>query len=140
MGKQDAARSATSQLRRQIYFAWVHDTHVHFFQSADLSRDRTVPILTVCVRYKTKSAWIKSHVDGRVRRYIRSGITSVVDVGGPMWNFEVRRKQRNGESAARSLGGPALSSVSRENSNLGDPPIVRSTRTAIRLATAQRIG
>src|SRR5881227_3097507 len=42
---------------------------------------------------------LKSHLHDVFARYIRSGITSVVDVGGPMWNFEVR-KQANATAKA----------------------------------------
>src|SRR5205814_10091442 len=57
---------------------------------------------------------------------IRSGITSVVDVGGPMWNFAVRQKANATAKAPRvAVAGPLISSVSREKLDLGDPPIVK---------------
>jgi imidazolonepropionase-like amidohydrolase len=50
----------------------------------------------------------------------------VVDVGGPMWNFEVRKKANATEKAPRvAVAGPLISSVSREKLDLGDPPIVK---------------
>src|SRR5216117_1575084 len=89
------------------------------------SRDRTAPISTVCP-YKDEVAWIKSHLDDVFARYIRCGITSVVDVGGPMWNFEVRKKANAMQKAPRvAVAGPLISSVSREKLDLGDPPIVK---------------
>ena len=36
-----------------------------------------------------------------------------------------QKGERDCESAARSRGGPAISSVSREKLDLGDPPIVK---------------
>ena len=48
-------------------------------------------ISTACGPYKDEVAWIKSHLTDTFARYLRCGITSVVDVGGPMWNFEVRK-------------------------------------------------
>src|SRR4029077_2769386 len=76
--------------------------------------------------YKDEVAWIKSHLDDVFARYIRCGITSVVDVGGPMWNFEVRKKANSTEKAPRvAVAGPLISSVSREKLDLGDPPIVK---------------
>src|SRR5205814_8824444 len=76
--------------------------------------------------YKDEVAWIKSHLDDVFTRYIRCGITSVVDVGGPMWNFEVRKKANATEKAPRvAVAGPLISSVSREKLDLGDPPIVK---------------
>src|SRR5207302_8847997 len=59
-------------------------------------------------------------------RYLRSGITSVVDVGGPFWNFEVRKIANTTAKAPRvAVAGPLISSVSREKLDLGDPPIVK---------------
>ncbi len=59
-------------------------------------------------------------------RYLRSGITSVVDVGGPFWNFEVRRMANSTAKAPRvAVAGPLISSVSRPQLDLGDPPIVK---------------
>src|SRR5216117_3552661 len=69
---------------------------------------------------------MKSHLNDVFARYIRSGITSVVDVGGPMWNFEVRKKANATVKAPRvAVAGPLISSVSREKLDLGDPPIVK---------------
>src|SRR5213595_1845330 len=127
MGKQDAAT-----LGKQISCAGKFilpgyiDTHVHFFQSADLFTRPDGADLNSVRPYKDEVAWIKSHLEDTFARYIRSGITSVVDVGGPMWNFEVRKKANATEKAPRvAVAGPLISSVSREKLDLGDPPIVK---------------
>jgi hypothetical protein len=39
--------------------------------------------------YADELAALKADVTDTFARYLRSGITSVVDVGGPRWNFEV---------------------------------------------------
>src|SRR5215813_5065928 len=102
------------------------DTHVHFFQSADLFTRPDGADFNSIRPYKDEVAWIKSHLDDVFARYIRSGITSVVDVGGPMWNFEVRKKANATAKAPRvAAAGPLISSVSREKLDLGDPPIVK---------------
>src|SRR6266498_4747433 len=127
MGKQDAA-----ELGKQIGCAGKFilpgyiDTHVHFFQSADLFTRPDGTDFNSVRPYKDEVAWIKSHLDDVFARYIRCGITSVVDVGGPMWNFEVRKKANTTEKAPRvAVAGPLISSVSREKLDLGDPPIVK---------------
>src|SRR5881398_2777614 len=127
MGKQDAA-----ELGKQIGCAGKFilpgyiDTHVHFFQSADLFTRPDAADFNSVRAYKDEVAWIKSHLDAVFARYIRSGITSVVDVGGPMWNFEVRKKANATAKAPRvAVAGPLISSVSREKLDLGDPPIVK---------------
>src|SRR5205085_5300336 len=76
--------------------------------------------------YKYEIAWIKSHLDDVFTRYIRCGITSVVDVGGPFWNFEVRKTANATAKAPRvAVAGPLISSVSREKLDLVDPSIVK---------------
>src|SRR5205809_6152695 len=127
MGKQDAA-----ELGKQIGCAGKFilpgyiDTHVHFFQSADLFTRPDGADFNSVRPYQDEVAWIKSHLDDVFARYIRCGITSVVDVGGPMWNFEVRKKANAMQKAPRvAVAGPLISSVSREQLDLGDPPIVK---------------
>jgi imidazolonepropionase-like amidohydrolase len=127
MGKQDAA-----SLGKQIDCAGkfilpgLIDTHVHFFQSADLFTRPDGADFNSVRPYKDEVAWIKSHVDDVFARYLRCGITSVVDVGGPMWNFEVRQKANSTAKAPHvAVAGPLISSVSREKLDLGDPPIVK---------------
>jgi imidazolonepropionase-like amidohydrolase len=102
------------------------DTHVHFFQSADLFTRPDGADLNSVRPYKDEVAWIKSHLGDTFARYIRCGITSVVDVGGPFWNFEVRKTANATAKAPRvAVAGPLISSVSREKLDLGDPPIVK---------------
>ncbi|HXY60539.1 MAG TPA: amidohydrolase family protein [Chthoniobacterales bacterium] len=102
------------------------DTHVHFFQSADLFTRPDGADFNSVRSYKDEQAWIKSHLDDTFARYLRCGITSVVDDGGPMWNFEVRQKSKETAKAPRvAVAGPLISSVSREKLDLGDPPIVK---------------
>ena len=102
------------------------DTHVHFFQSADLFTRPDGADLNSVRPYKDEVAWVKSHVNDVFARYLRCGITSVVDVGGPFWNFTVRHLADATLKAPRvAVAGPLISSVSREKLDLGDPPIVK---------------
>ncbi len=145
MGKQDA-----TTLGKQIpcvgkfILPGYIDTHVHFFQSADLFTRPDGADFNSVRPYKDEVAWIKSHLDDTFARYIRCGITSVVDVGGPMWNFEVRKKANATARAPRvAVAGPLISSVSREKLDLGDPPIVKidgpdQAREFVRKLAAQK--
>ena len=102
------------------------DTHVHFFQSADLFTRPDAVDLTRVRPYAEEVAWIKSHLDDTFARHLRSGITSVIDFGGPMWNFEVRKRAKETAKAPRvAVAGPLISSVARPQLDLGDPPIVK---------------
>ena len=102
------------------------DTHVHFFQSADIYTRPDAVDLTSVRPYKDEVAWVKRNLPDALGRYIRCGITSVVDVGGPFWNFEARRIANSTAKAPRvAVAGPLISSVSRPQLDLGDPPIVK---------------
>jgi len=102
------------------------DTHVHFFQSGGLFTRPDIVDLTKVRPYAEEIAWIKKNLPDTFARYLRSGITSVVDVGGPFWNFEVRRMANSTAKAPRvAVAGPLISSVSRPQLDLGDPPIVK---------------
>ncbi len=127
IGKQDAASlgKQISCVGKFILPGYI-DTHVHFFQSGDLFTRPDGTDLNSVRPYKDEVAWVKSHVNDVFERYLRSGITSVVDVGGPFWNFEVRKTASQTQKAPRvAVAGPLISSVSREKLDLGDPPIVK---------------
>src|ERR1044071_4823890 len=127
MGKQDAATlgKQIDCVGKFILPGYI-DTHVHFFQSGDLFTRPDGADLNSVRPYKDEVAWVKSHVNDVFARYLRSGITCVVDVGGPFWNFEVRKTADATAKAPRvAVAGPLISSVSREKLDLGDPPIVK---------------
>jgi imidazolonepropionase-like amidohydrolase len=127
IGKQDAASlgKQISCVGKFILPGYI-DTHIHFFQSGDLFTRPDGADLSSVRPYKDEVAWVKSHVNDVFDRYLRSGITSVVDVGGPFWNFDVRKTANATAKAPRvAVAGPLISSVSREKLDLGDPPIVK---------------
>jgi imidazolonepropionase-like amidohydrolase len=102
------------------------DTHVHFFQSGGLYTRPDGVDLNSVRPYKDEIAMIKKNLPDTFRRYLRCGITSVVDIGGPIWNFEMRKIANSTEAAPRvAAAGPLISSVSRPQLDLGDPPIVK---------------
>jgi imidazolonepropionase-like amidohydrolase len=102
------------------------DTHVHFFQSGGLFTRPDAVDLTNVRPYKDEVAMIKRNLPDTFVRYLRSGITSVLDIGGPLWNFEMRKIANSTAKAPRvAAAGPLISSVSRPQLDLGDPPIVK---------------
>jgi imidazolonepropionase-like amidohydrolase len=126
---QHAAPSADAKIidcRGKFILPGYIDTHVHFFQSGDLYTRPDAVDLNKIRPYADEVAWIKTNLADTFTRYLRSGITSVVDVGGPMWNFEVRKIANATAKAPRvAVAGPLISSVSRPQLDLGDPPIVK---------------
>ncbi|HMJ05716.1 MAG TPA: amidohydrolase family protein [Chthoniobacterales bacterium] len=103
------------------------DTHVHLFQSGGLFTRPDVVDLNSVRPYRDEVAWVKSHLADTFARYLRCGITSVVDIGGPGWNFAVRKRAQATAKAPRvAVAGPLISSVARPQLELeGDPPIVK---------------
>jgi imidazolonepropionase-like amidohydrolase len=103
------------------------DTHVHFFQSGDIYTRPDAVDLNSVRSYKDEHDWIERNLPDTFARYLRCGITSVVDVGGPIWNFKVRKMANSTEKAPRvAVAGPLISSVSRTQLELnGDAPIVK---------------
>jgi imidazolonepropionase-like amidohydrolase len=94
--------------------------------------------------YAEEIATIKRTLPDVFARHLRSGVTSVVDVGGPLWNFEVRKAAAKTPKAPRvAVAGPLISSVARPQLDLGDPPIVQVTspdqaRELVRKLSAQK--
>lgn len=102
------------------------DTHVHFFQSGDVFTRPDAVDLNAVRSYKDEHDWIERNLPDTFARYLRCGITSVIDVGGPIWNFKVRKMANSTAKAPRvAVAGPLISSVSRPQLDLGDPPIVK---------------
>jgi imidazolonepropionase-like amidohydrolase len=104
------------------------DAHVHFFQSGGLYTRPDALDLRAIRPYAEEVASIKRDLADTFRRYLRCGVTSVVDVGGPFWNFTVRDRATGNSLAPRvAVAGPLISSVTDEPLDLGDPPIVKVT-------------
>jgi imidazolonepropionase-like amidohydrolase len=119
------------------------DAHVHFFQSGGLyTRPDAIDLQTV-MPYAQDLGRSKARLAETFARYLASGVTSVVDAGGPMWNFEVRRRANVSARAPRvAAAGPLIATEPTERQkrmDLGDPPIISATDAAHaqRLARAQ---
>jgi imidazolonepropionase-like amidohydrolase len=107
------------------------DGHVHFFQSGGLYTRPDVIDLRAVRSYTEELRRIKERLPDTFRRYLRSGVTSVVDVGGPLWNLDVRARADTTATAPTVVtAGPLISSVSRPSLDTGDPPILQITSPA----------
>ena len=102
------------------------DAHVHFFQSGGLYTRPDVIDLREFRPYKKEIDWIKAHLLNTFARYLASGVTSVVDMGGPFWNFKVRELARRTEVAPRmAMAGPLISTYLPPELRIEDPPIIK---------------
>jgi imidazolonepropionase-like amidohydrolase len=104
------------------------DTHVHFFQSANPYTRPDGLDLRKRVPYEGENARNHARLPVTFRTWLACGVTSVMDVGGPMWNFEVRARAMKSPDAPRvQATGPLFSMVADQALELDDPPIVKVT-------------
>src|SRR5438309_1608303 len=104
------------------------DAHVHFFQSGNLYTRPDVADFNAVVPYAEEVARNKARLPATFKVWLASGVTSVVDIGGPFWNFEMRDAALKSPAAPRvAVAGPLLSMVDRVKLDLGDPPIIKIT-------------
>lgn len=104
------------------------DSHVHFFQSGNIYTRPDVADLNAWMPYEREAKRNRERLPATFKVWLASGVTSVADVGGPFWNFEVREIARKSEAAPRvAVAGPLISMVDRVKLDLGDPPIVKIT-------------
>jgi imidazolonepropionase-like amidohydrolase len=86
------------------------DAHIHFSQSANIYTRPDVIDLRKWRPYETELAWIRERIPVTLRRYLASGVTGLVDMGGPMWTFDVRDQANQSPDAPRvAVAGPLLS-------------------------------
>jgi imidazolonepropionase-like amidohydrolase len=103
------------------------DAHVHFFQSADIYTRPDVVDLRKWRSYQTELEWIRERLPVTFARYLACGITGVVDVGGPMWNFEVRNLASKTKNAPHvAVAGPLISTYAPPALQTSDPPIIKA--------------
>ncbi|WPV66179.1 amidohydrolase family protein [Chitinophaga sp. LS1] len=104
------------------------DAHIHFFQSGGLYTRPDAINLTNYHPYQKDQDYVKANLSDLMARYLACGITSVIDVGGPMANFEIRDRA-NSDSAAPTtwVTGPLVSTYLPQRLDEKDPPIVKVT-------------
>ena len=103
------------------------DSHVHFFQSGNPYTRPDVVDFNAVVPYADEVRRNKARLPATFKVWLASGVTGVVDIGGPFWNFDVRDLAVASDAAPRmAVAGPLFSFVSRPQLDLGDPPIVET--------------
>ncbi len=102
------------------------DSHVHFFQSGNLYTRPDAMDFNAVVPYADEVARNQARLDATFKVWLANGVTGVVDIGGPFWNFDVRDRALATAAAPRmAVAGPLISMVDRPQLDLGDPPIIR---------------
>ena len=104
------------------------DAHIHFFQSGGLYTRPDGLNLNSVYPYEKDQKWIKDNLSDMMKRYLAAGITTVIDVGGPLYNYAIRDKLNKIDSAPTAwVTGPLISTYEPPNLDKKDPPIVKVT-------------
>ena len=103
------------------------DSHIHFFQSGGLYTRPDALDLRHRVPYKdVELKWIRDNIEDMFRRYMRCGITSIIDLGGPYWNFDIIKQSKTVPIAPRAYcSGPLIASYQPDALTTDDPPIIK---------------
>lgn len=114
------------------------DAHIHFFQSGGLYARPDLIDLRTITPYKEEIEQVREQLPETFARYIASGVTSVIDSGGPFWTFDVRALAERIPRAPRvAVTGPMLANAPPPQlQELDDPPMlpvvsVESAREAV---------
>lgn len=116
------------------------DAHIHMFQSGGIYTRPDAIDLTEYRSYPEEIQWLKDNAADLLQRYLRLGITSVIDVGGPLYNYTLRDSfQGRHEYANLFVTGPLVSTYQPEAFKIKDPPIIKvhSKEEAIALVQSQ---
>jgi imidazolonepropionase-like amidohydrolase len=107
------------------------DAHIHFFQSGGLYTRPDAFNFTHIVPYQKEREFTFNNTEDYMRRYLRMGITTIADVGGPFSNFTIRDSiSTKVVSPTVLVTGPLFSMVDDRPLDNGDAPIVKTTTIA----------
>ena len=115
------------------------DAHVHFFQSGNLYTRPDVADFNAWMPYAREVERNRARLPATFKVWLACGVTAVVDIGGPFWNFDVRAAAAGADAAPRvAVAGPLISMVARPQLDLGDPPIIKIASPEAARALVQR--
>lgn len=101
------------------------DAHIHFDQSASMFARPDAIDLRDIRPYEEEMEWTRQRLPDTLMRYLRSGVTGVVDMGGPMWSLDVRDSANMSVSAPRvAAAGPLVSTVADPELESADSPVI----------------
>lgn len=85
------------------------DAHIHFFQSGGIYTRPDAIDLRSMRSYKTETDWVHKNMENFLRRYLRAGITTVIDVGSNIHFLQQRDSFKNKNySPSIFMTGPLL--------------------------------
>ena len=98
------------------------DAHIHFFQNGGLYTRPDVIDLRKYMSYEEEMTYAKQDMENKLRRYLKNGITTVMDVGSTLYYLKERKKYTDKAfSPSIFITGPLLTTYQPEVfSNLGE--------------------
>lgn len=114
------------------------DAHVHLFQSGGLYTRPDAIDLRDRRPYAAEIAGIRDRLPATLARYLASGVTGIVDFGGPEWTLAVRDELR-AAGRAMAAAGPLLATYAPPELAAADPPIVEVNSVAEADAVLDRL-
>ena len=103
------------------------DSHIHLFQSGGLYTRPDGIDLTKYRPYETERQWLRDNMGDLLRRYLACGITTVIDIGGPIYQFAYRDRYNQRYTSPQVLmTGPLISTYQPEAFKLEDSPIIKA--------------
>ena len=104
------------------------DAHIHFDQSGDIFTRPDAVDLRKVRSYEEELAWTKMRLPITLMRYTASGVTSVVDMGGPLWTYDVRDQASKTANAPRvAVAGPLIATWGEAAFSQSDPALIVAT-------------
>lgn len=103
------------------------DSHIHLFQSGGIYTRPDAINLTQYRPYEEERKWLRQYAPDLLKRYLKLGITSVVDMGGPLYNYEIRDTYNdNTQYPNLFLTGPLISTYQPDAFKIDDAPIIKA--------------
>ena len=138
-GELGLLRAARIEVDGRWIIPGLIDAHVHFFQSGGLYTRPDIIDLREIRPYQAEIAAIREKLPETLARYVASGVTSVVDVGGPDGNVAIRARANALEIAPRiAVAGPLLGTYAPPELQANAPPIVEIATPAQARAEVRR--
>lgn len=104
------------------------DAHIHLFQSGGIYTRPDALDLQHIVPYHEERQWVYDNAGEILKRYLSQGFTSVIDLGGPMYNLILRDSLNQLKNTAHVyMAGPLVSTYLPEQLDVRYPPIVKAT-------------
>lgn len=116
------------------------DAHIHLFQSGGLYTRPDALDLQAFRPYEEEREWLKEQAPAFLKRYLQAGITSVIDMGGPMYNYAIRDSFSESNTFPNLyLTGPLISTYQPDAFRIEDAPIIEvaDAKAAVALVRKQ---